>query len=90
MSVSERRGLRSVMDMHHLVGTGSGVRYWVEHHDLGMFPVATYLSAFRQAGFKARYFKSGFMKGRGLYVGVVRASPRTAPARPSVRRATRG
>ena len=74
MSLSARRGMRSIMDMHHLVGTPGGVRHWVEHHDLGMFPVRTYLQAFRAAGFRVRFLRNGLMKQRGLYVAVLRRS----------------
>jgi ubiquinone/menaquinone biosynthesis C-methylase UbiE len=74
MNLSGRRGDRSIMDMHHLVGTSSGVRHWVEHHDLGLFTVRAYLAAFRAAGFRPRYLRNGFMKGRGLYVAVLRAA----------------
>lgn len=73
MNLAVRRGDRSLMDMHHLVGTRRGVRHWVEHHDLGMFAVRTYLAAFRAAGFRARYLRNGLMKGRGLYVAVLPA-----------------
>ncbi len=77
MNLSEKRGNRSIMDMHHLVGTPQGVRYWVEHHDIGMFEVRTYLAAFRAAGLRARFLQHGLMKGRGLYVAVLPA-PRKA------------
>ncbi|MGA9840026.1 MAG: class I SAM-dependent methyltransferase [Thermoplasmata archaeon] len=71
MNLSERRGDRSIMVMHHLVGTPNGVRHWVERHDLGLFSAATYLAAFRAAGFRARYLSKGFMKERGLVIGVI-------------------
>ncbi len=75
MNRAEKRGHRSVMDMHHLVGTSRGVYHWVEHHDLGMFEVPTYLAAFRAAGFRARFLQHGLMKGRGLYVAVLPPVP---------------
>jgi hypothetical protein len=75
MSLAEKRGNRSILNMHHLVGTPQGVRHWVEHHDMGMFEVRTYLAAFRAAGFRVRFVKNGFMEGRGLYVAVLQ-SPR--------------
>jgi SAM-dependent methyltransferase len=71
MSLSEQRGNRSIMDMHHLVGTPDGVQHWVEHHDLGLFEIGTYLRAFRAAGFRARFLRNGLMKDRGLYVAVL-------------------
>jgi ubiquinone/menaquinone biosynthesis C-methylase UbiE len=84
MNVSGRRGRRSILDMHHLVGTARGVRHWVERHDLGMFDRRTYLAAFRAAGFRARYLSDGFMKDRGLYVAVLSANSRS-PGRPVAR-----
>jgi SAM-dependent methyltransferase len=75
MSLSEKRGDRSVLDMHHLVGTPAGVRHWVERHDMGLFGVSTYLAAFRVAGFRPRFLRQGLMKGRGLYVAVLRPRP---------------
>jgi len=72
MNLSERVGDRSIMVMHHLVGTPRGVRHWVERHDLGLFSERTYLTAFRRAGFDARYLEKGFMRDRGLYVAVLR------------------
>ncbi len=72
MNVSERRGGRSILAMHHLIGTPKGVRHWVEDHDLGLFEVRAYLDAFRAAGFRPRFLRNGFMKDRGLYVAVLR------------------
>lgn len=86
MNLSERRGDRSIMEMHHLVGTPQGVRHWVERHDLGMFPVRTYLAAFRAAGFRARFLRDGLIKGRGLYVAVLPGVPKRPRARARPRR----
>lgn len=87
MNLSERRGDRSIMDMHHLVATPQGIRHSVEHHDLGMFSVRTYLAAFRAAGLRARFLRVGLMQGRGLFVAVLpplgsgaRAPPRRRAA----------
>jgi ubiquinone/menaquinone biosynthesis C-methylase UbiE len=71
MHLSRRHGNRSMMDMHHLVGTPRGVRHWVEHHDLGMFDVPTFLSAFRGAGLRGRYLRNGLMRQRGVYIAVL-------------------
>ncbi|MGA8302690.1 MAG: class I SAM-dependent methyltransferase [Thermoplasmata archaeon] len=92
MSLSEQHGNRSVLDMHHLVGTPEGVRHWVEHHGMGLFEVPTYLAAFRAAGFRPRFIRRGLMKDRGLYVAVLGGDPgrpvRGAP-RPRKGNATR-
>jgi ubiquinone/menaquinone biosynthesis C-methylase UbiE len=69
MNLSERRRDRARFDMHHLVATDLGVRYWVEHHDLGLFPRRTYLAAFRAAGLRPRFLR-GWNPSRGLYVAV--------------------
>jgi ubiquinone/menaquinone biosynthesis C-methylase UbiE len=71
MNFSDTRGTRAWMDMHHLVGTPNGVRHWVEHHNLGMFEVRTYLAAFRAAGFRPRFLRDGFTNRRGLYVATL-------------------
>jgi SAM-dependent methyltransferase len=76
MDVSARRGDRSILDLHHLIATRGGVRHWVERHDLGMFSVRTYLAAFRAAGFRARYRRRGFLRGRGIYLAVLSKRPR--------------
>jgi ubiquinone/menaquinone biosynthesis C-methylase UbiE len=77
MNRSDRRRDRAIMDMHHLVPTERGVRHWVEHHDLGLFPPRTYLAAFRAAGLRPRLLR-GWTPSRGLYVAV---RPATAEAR---------
>lgn len=74
MNSSQRRGNRSVMDMHYLVAEGGKVLYWVERHDLALFNVPTQLEAFRTAGLTARHIRSRFTTQRGLYVGVLRGS----------------
>jgi SAM-dependent methyltransferase len=70
MNVAERRGDRSVMDMHHLIATPRGIRHVVERHDLGMFDRRTYFRAIRAAGLRPRYFKDGLMPERGLYLAI--------------------
>jgi ubiquinone/menaquinone biosynthesis C-methylase UbiE len=92
MNVARRRGDRSIMDMHHLVATPRGVRHWVEHHDLGMFDVPTYFSAFRAAGLSPRYLRNGLMKERGVYVARLPTRRSRAPASRGRRKArvTRG
>lgn len=70
MNGSERRGSRSVMDMHYLVPDGTKVRHWVERHELSLFDVPTQLAAYRAAGLRARHIPSRFTTARGLYVAV--------------------
>lgn len=65
--VSERDGRHSVMDMHHLVTTSEGVRYFVENHRLTMFTDQEYLAAFTKAGLRPELVDG--LTGRGLVVG---------------------
>lgn len=87
MNVAARQGNRSILEMHHLVGTPAGVRHWVEVHNLGMFEVRAYRAAFLAAGFRAKYLRNGFSKERGLYVAVLSKRERNPASRP---RPTRG
>jgi ubiquinone/menaquinone biosynthesis C-methylase UbiE len=84
MNRSDRRGNRSILDMHYLVAGPRGVAHWVERHDLGLFPVATSLAAYRAAGLRARYLRDGFLRGRGLFVAV-RPATRVAAREPATR-----
>jgi len=70
MNLSERRGNRSILDMHYLVGSRAGVRHWVEHHDLGLFEANEYRAAFERAGLGFIALRAGFTGERGLLVGV--------------------
>ncbi len=82
MNLSERRGRRSLMDMHHLAAGARGVEYWVERHDLGLFTQAEYVAAFRGAGLRVRFLRDGLHPGRGLLVAV---RPRERGGRPPTR-----
>ncbi len=86
MNSSERRGDRSIMDMHHLVATPRGIRHWVERHDMGLYDVATYLAALRSAGLRPRYRAHGLVTRRGVYLAVRPAHPPATRGRPSSRR----
>ncbi len=86
MNRSDQRGSRSIMDMHYLVASPRGVLHWVERHDMGLFPVATSLAAFRAAGLRPRYLRNGFMRGRGLFVAVRPGAPSEPRPRPRVTR----
>jgi ubiquinone/menaquinone biosynthesis C-methylase UbiE len=70
MNDSRRRGDRSIMDMHYLVGASGRIRHWVERHELTLFDAPTMLRAFRSAGFHARRAESQFTPERGIYVAV--------------------
>jgi len=71
LSVSGARGKTSLLDMHHLVAEqGKQVKYFVEHHELGMFERGEILRLMRESGFRARWQKSGFRYDRGLFIGI--------------------
>jgi len=69
MNISGQEGRKSVMDMHHLVGTPAGIDYFIEHHELTLFTHDEYLSAFREAGLEPAFDEEG-LAGRGLYIGI--------------------
>lgn len=70
MNLAERRGARSIMDMHYLVGDRTGVRHWVERHDMGLFSRGQYRHALEAAGLRPVFLPRGFTGDRGLFVGV--------------------
>jgi SAM-dependent methyltransferase len=70
LTVARRRGQRSVLTMHYLVGSPEGVRSWAETHDLALIDEATFRKSFREAGLRARRLASRFSTRRGLWVGV--------------------
>ena len=69
MYVSERREALSVLDIHYLVGTPTGIEQFHEVHELGLFTHEQYLGAFEHAGMRVEYDAAGFF-GRGLYIGT--------------------
>jgi hypothetical protein len=52
-----------------MVGDKSGVKTFVERHEMGLFTNEEYMEAFESAGLKTVYNKKG-LNGRGLYLGV--------------------
>lgn len=61
----------SVMDMHYLiVEKNKDVKYFVDKHELGLFDTDKTLELLKKAGLKVEFLKDGFMKERGLYIGV--------------------
>jgi len=76
MNLSDRKGRRSIMDMHYLVGEPTGVRHWVERHDMGLFSPREYRRAFAAAGLRCLFQNAGFTGRRGLFVGIKSGTPR--------------
>ena len=71
VTVSSKKGNLSVMDMHYLIAErNKTVKHFVDRHELAMFPTADILNMMKKAGLKASYLKSGFMKDRGLLLGI--------------------
>jgi len=72
LCVSRRDGDVSMLEMHHMVASESGVERFFERHELRMFTHEQYLSAFIAAGLVAVFDAEG-LTGRGLYVGLASA-----------------
>ena len=70
ISRSDRQGIMSMMDMHHLVMTPSGAESFVERHEMGLFTTEEYRAAFEAAGLAVTYDPEGGYDGRGVYVGL--------------------
>ena len=69
MDVSEARDGIAVLNFHYLVASPSGVEYFTELHEVGLFTGDEYLDAFRSAGLEVTHDPEGPM-GRGLYIGM--------------------
>jgi hypothetical protein len=74
MDVSEERDEIGVLNFHFLVASPSGVDYFTELHEVGLFTVDQYLDAFGSAGLEVTHDRDGPM-GRGLYAGVKVRTP---------------
>ena len=71
MGISKRRGNLFVQDLHHLISSAEGIKYFVEPLELGLFTDQQYLDAFRDAKLSVIHDPKG-LTGRGLYLGVKR------------------
>jgi ubiquinone/menaquinone biosynthesis C-methylase UbiE len=67
--VSGLDGRVSTLDIHYLVARPDEVEQFTEHHRLGLFTHAEYVSAFRSADLRVTHDPHGPL-GRGLYIGV--------------------
>ena len=71
MSKSKRKGNLSILEMHYLIAEkGRKIRYFIDRHELGLFDTQKILEYMRDTGLKARFLKKGFMKDRGLFIGM--------------------
>jgi len=69
MNTSEVRGDLSILEFHYLVGTPSGVEYFTETHEIGLFTEEQYRNAFEAAGMDVEFDPAGLM-GRGLWIAT--------------------
>ena len=70
---NRRRGRVSTTEFGYAIAsTDGGVRIFRETHALGLFTTAEQLAAFQSAGFRPRFYRRGFNRTRGLFVGVRR------------------
>ena len=70
--VCRRAGDASVLEMHHMVASESGVERFFERHEMQLFTHEQYLAAFTAAGLVVVFDAEG-LTGRGLYVGLASA-----------------
>ena len=61
-------GNRSLLDIHYLIGTDSGVRHVQELRTLTLFTDAEYRTALKAAGFGDVVLEAYGPQGRGLYI----------------------
>lgn len=66
---SHRDGNRTILELHHLLGTVDGVDHLVDRHELTLFADDEYLDAFARAGLEVEKSESPFTD-RDRYVGV--------------------
>jgi SAM-dependent methyltransferase len=69
MNTSEVRGDLSILEFHYLVGTPSGVEYFTETHETGLFTEEQYRNAFEAVGMDVEFDPAGLM-GRGLWIAT--------------------
>jgi SAM-dependent methyltransferase len=68
MYTTELVGRVSVLDIHYLVGTPTGVVRFEERHEMGVFTDDEYLAALIAAGLSASHDEEGLF-ARGLFMG---------------------
>ena len=66
---SERQGTKTILELHHLVGSASSVDHLVDRHELTLFTDQEYREAFAAAGLRVETAESP-MADRDRYVGT--------------------
>jgi hypothetical protein len=71
VAIGRREGDLSIFDFNWLAAerNGTGVEHFVDRHELWLYPTATLIDAFGEAGFDCRFEANGLMKDRGLIIG---------------------
>jgi ubiquinone/menaquinone biosynthesis C-methylase UbiE len=67
MYKTEKEGAVGRIEVHHLVGSRTGVEYFRELHEFGLFKSEEYEAAFERAALRPAYDPVGLF-GRGMYV----------------------
>jgi SAM-dependent methyltransferase len=71
LNTNEVKNNVSIMDMHYLIAEkGKKVKHFVDRHELGLFEIKDTLEIMKSAGLKSKFLKHGFLKNRGVYVGI--------------------
>lgn len=67
MSISSSNGRLSILDFHFLAGNTKTIERFEERHEIGLFTLSEYESAFNKAGLNVEYNPEG-VNGRGLFI----------------------
>ena len=71
MSLSKRKGTISILHMDYLIAEkGKDIVHFKEIHELGLFDTNKTLEIMKEAGLKSKFLKKGFMKDRGVFIGI--------------------
>lgn len=69
--LSKIKGNLSLLDMHYLIAEkGKDVKHVLDKQELGLFDNSKILKIMKNSGLDTKYLKKGFIKHRGLFVGV--------------------
>jgi SAM-dependent methyltransferase len=69
MSRSRREGNTTLLDMHHLIGSGRGLDYEVDLHEMTLFEPTQYEAALQRSGLISIETVPSPLPGRDRYVG---------------------
>jgi SAM-dependent methyltransferase len=69
VAISRRVGVRTTLELHHLIGSIDGVEHVVEEHEMTLFSDEEYRDAFERAGLTVEVVESPHPE-RDRYVGV--------------------